>query len=112
MALWVEDMGIGIPADALPQLFSHLYRGRNAQAHPGSGLGLAIVKAIAENHGGHTQAVSPGLGTRFTLNLAHPTGSKAYVGSGVKADNIWKCLDIIAATGREIPSRRKPAGTC
>ena len=60
--LWVEDTGIGVPPDDLPQLFSRFHRGRNAQAYPGSGLGLAIVKAIAERHGGRVLAENTGQG--------------------------------------------------
>jgi two-component system phosphate regulon sensor histidine kinase PhoR len=68
--LWVEDTGIGIPADDLPDLFGRFHRGRNAAGYPGSGLGLAIVKAIVEKHRGSVDVAStPGQGTRFTLRL-------------------------------------------
>jgi signal transduction histidine kinase len=65
--LWVEDTGIGIPPDDLPQLFSRFHRGRNAAAYPGSGLGLAIVKAIAETHQGQVEAENTGHGARFLI---------------------------------------------
>jgi signal transduction histidine kinase len=67
--VWVEDTGMGIPAQDLPHLFQRFHRGRNAAAYPGSGLGLAIVKAIAERHAGHIEAESSGQGARFTLSL-------------------------------------------
>ncbi|MBZ0301093.1 MAG: HAMP domain-containing histidine kinase, partial [Anaerolineae bacterium] len=67
--LWVQDTGIGIPDDDLPQLFSRFHRGRNAFAYPGSGLGLAIVKAIADAHAGSVCAANRLPGTRFTLRL-------------------------------------------
>jgi signal transduction histidine kinase len=68
--LWVEDTGIGIPADDLPGLFGRFHRGRNAGGYPGSGLGLAIARAIVENHGGHIQAESLlGEGTRVSFTL-------------------------------------------
>ncbi len=69
--LWVEDTGIGIPADDLPHIFSRFHRGRNAAAYPGSGLGLAIVRAIGEGHGGAAAAESTESGARFTLRLPH-----------------------------------------
>jgi signal transduction histidine kinase len=67
--LWVQDTGIGIPADDLPHLFNRFRRGRNAAAYPGSGLGLAIIKAIVEGHGGKVKVESSTGGTRFSLQL-------------------------------------------
>jgi two-component system sensor histidine kinase MprB len=67
--LWVEDTGIGIPEDDLPQLFARFSRGRNVVDRPGSGLGLAIVKAIAENHRGRVLAENTAHGARFLLRL-------------------------------------------
>jgi signal transduction histidine kinase len=52
VTLWVQDTGIGVPANDLPQLFSRFHRGRNAAAYSGNGLGLAIVKAVVNGHGG------------------------------------------------------------
>jgi signal transduction histidine kinase len=67
--LWVQDDGIGIPADDLPQLFNRFHRGGNAAGYPGSGLGLAIVKAIVEGHRGQVVAESEDQGARFTVLL-------------------------------------------
>jgi signal transduction histidine kinase len=67
--VWIEDTGIGIPPEDLPQLFSRFHRGRNTAAYPGSGLGLAIVKAIADHHQGRVEVVSTPGGTRFNLWL-------------------------------------------
>ncbi|MEA4907118.1 MAG: HAMP domain-containing histidine kinase [Chloroflexi bacterium] len=66
----IQDTGIGIPAEDLPQIFSRFHRGRNAAGYPGSGLGLAIVQAIVAEHAGSIRAVSgPGQGTQFILQL-------------------------------------------
>ncbi|MEW6404717.1 MAG: HAMP domain-containing sensor histidine kinase [Chloroflexota bacterium] len=67
----IIDTGIGIPADDLPQLFSHFHRGRNAMSFPGSGLGLAIVKAIAIAHAAQVEVHSAGegKGSRFTIRF-------------------------------------------
>jgi signal transduction histidine kinase len=70
----VEDTGIGIPPDELPQLFRRFHRARNAAAIPGSGLGLAYVKAVAERHGGRVAAENTGRGARFTVTLPQATG--------------------------------------
>ncbi len=69
VVLWVQDSGIGVPADDLPQLFSRFHRGSNAAAYPGSGLGLAIVKAIVERHDGQVAVESVERGTRFSIRL-------------------------------------------
>jgi signal transduction histidine kinase len=65
----VENTGIGIPIDELPQLFSRFHRGRNATPYPGSGLGLAIVNVIVERHGGRVVAENIDNGARFTIQL-------------------------------------------
>ena len=67
--LWVQDTGIGIPPEDVPQLFSRFHRGRNVANYPGNGLGLAIVKAIVEAHGGNVSAVNTSPGARFCLTL-------------------------------------------
>ncbi|MBN2304184.1 MAG: HAMP domain-containing histidine kinase [Anaerolineae bacterium] len=69
MHLWVQDSGIGIPENDLPELFSRFHRGRNAAAFPGNGLGLVIAKAIVEEHNGQINVDSRGQGTRFTVSL-------------------------------------------
>jgi signal transduction histidine kinase len=67
--LCVQDTGIGIPADDLPQLFNRFHRASNAATYPGSGLGLAIVKAILVGHGGEVSVENTSPGTRFCVRL-------------------------------------------
>ena len=67
--LCVQDTGIGIPEEDLPQLFSRFHRGRNVANYPGNGLGLAIVKAIVEAHGGSVSAANTSPGARFCITL-------------------------------------------
>ncbi len=69
LELAVQDTGIGIPLDDLPQLFERFRRGRNAAAYPGSGLGLAITKAIVKAHGGTISAESSRAGTTMRVVL-------------------------------------------
>jgi signal transduction histidine kinase len=68
-SLWVQDTGIGVPAEDLPGLFERFHRGRNAASYPGSGLGLAIVKAVVQRHGGQVMAQNTEQGARFALRL-------------------------------------------
>jgi two-component system phosphate regulon sensor histidine kinase PhoR len=71
----VTDTGIGIPDDALPQLFQEFFRARNAKAtgEAGTGLGLAIVKDLVERYGGRVEVESEeGVGTSFCVLLPTP----------------------------------------
>ena len=73
----VEDTGIGMPADALPRLFSDFYRVKTPETRSitGTGLGLAIVKRIAEAHQGRVTVESTqGKGSTFTVSLPLPVG--------------------------------------
>jgi signal transduction histidine kinase len=67
----VSDTGIGIPAAALPQLFTEFFRAANAKSYaPGTGLGLVIVKELVERMGGRISVESDeGQGTTFTVYL-------------------------------------------
>ncbi|MDD5155454.1 MAG: GAF domain-containing sensor histidine kinase [Candidatus Omnitrophica bacterium] len=68
----VSDTGIGIPPDALNQLFQEFYRVDNPinQQVKGTGLGLSLVKHIIEAHGGNISVEStPGKGSTFSFTL-------------------------------------------
>jgi signal transduction histidine kinase len=56
----IRDTGIGIPAEAIPNLFKKFYRAENAIASQteGSGLGLYMAKGIIIAHGGQISAES------------------------------------------------------
>jgi len=68
----VADQGIGIPDDALPQLFQRFYRASNADVRhiSGMGVGLYVVKEIVGLHGGGVTVESvEGQGSTFTICL-------------------------------------------
>jgi PAS domain S-box-containing protein len=69
--LSVADEGLGIPADALPDLFHAFRRGGNvAEWIPGSGIGLVSVQQVVEQHGGTVTVTSTeGHGSTFTVRL-------------------------------------------
>ena len=70
--LTVIDRGIGIPAEALPNLFHRFYRAGNVHAQHirGSGIGLYVVNEIVKLHGGRVEAQSAeGQGSTFTISL-------------------------------------------
>jgi PAS domain S-box-containing protein len=68
----VSDSGLGIPADALPNLFKRFYRVSRAstQQITGTGIGLYVVKEIVTSHGGTVDVRSTeGAGSSFTVYL-------------------------------------------
>jgi signal transduction histidine kinase len=72
VAIWVEDAGPGIPAEALPRIFDRFYQADPARAagRRGSGLGLAIAREIVLRHAGALSAENrPPRGARFTVAL-------------------------------------------
>jgi signal transduction histidine kinase len=87
----VSDQGIGIPAEALPHLFTRFYRAPNAEAWhiSGMGIGLYIAQEIIRLHEGEIEVSSEeGKGSTFTLSLPLAqtplrTSGRAYASSPV-----------------------------
>jgi signal transduction histidine kinase len=71
LVIEVADQGIGVPAEALEQIFERFGRADPARGRSagGVGLGLAIVDAIAKMHGGHCSVRSDSTGSLFALEL-------------------------------------------
>lgn len=72
VCITVSDQGIGIPADAMPQLFTRFFRATNVResAISGLGLGLYVIREVIEGHGGRVEVDSrPAMGTTFRLLL-------------------------------------------
>ena len=70
--LTIQDTGIGIPEEDLPQIFNRFYRVDKARTRDegGSGLGLSICRQIAKAHKGKIEVESKlGVGTRFKIRL-------------------------------------------
>ncbi len=63
----VEDNGVGIAPDVLPNIFNRFYKSRDSS---GTGLGLPIARHLVEAHGGTISAESqPGKGTTIRIRL-------------------------------------------
>jgi PAS domain S-box-containing protein len=72
--LIVSDTGIGIPPEALPQLFNRFYRvpGASGRTHEGSGIGLSLVRELVTLHGGTIEVESePGRGSIFQVRVPY-----------------------------------------
>ncbi|WP_427158921.1 PAS domain S-box protein [Aliinostoc sp. HNIBRCY26] len=67
----IQDSGIGIPPEDIPQLFESFHRAKNVGNIPGTGLGLAIVKKCIDLHQGEIFVKSAlGIGTVFTVKIS------------------------------------------
>ncbi|NLW21647.1 MAG: HAMP domain-containing protein [Tissierellia bacterium] len=89
----VQDNGVGIPPENLPNIFDRFYRLDESRARNtgGSGLGLSIAKWIVDRHGGYFEVLSRvGLGTRITMVLP---GAKREVLGG-KDDDLISDLNM------------------
>jgi len=73
VVLGVQDQGVGIASEHLPQLFDRFYRVPDAHTErvKGLGLGLSIVRDLVVAHGGRVWAESqgPGRGSTFWVSL-------------------------------------------
>ncbi|WP_118179871.1 sensor histidine kinase [Paraburkholderia phosphatilytica] len=73
---YIRDNGLGIPAMALPRLFSAFQR-LHGNVAAGEGVGLALVRRMVERHGGRVWAESTeGVGTTFYLSLPEASVSR------------------------------------
>jgi signal transduction histidine kinase len=71
---WVQDQGIGIPADKLQKIFEEFYQIEppNTRRYGGLGIGLTIAKGLVEAQGGKIWAESKGAGKGATFKVSLP----------------------------------------
>lgn len=71
--VWVEDNGIGIPAEYHDRIFGIFERLNRTEDFPGTGIGLAIVRRAVHRMGGRAGFESePGRGSLFWIELQAP----------------------------------------
>jgi signal transduction histidine kinase/DNA-binding response OmpR family regulator len=75
IVLRVRDDGIGIPPEAMPQIFDLFSQVdlHEEKAQGGLGIGLSLVRRLVEMHGGTVEVASdgPGQGSEFAVRLPH-----------------------------------------
>lgn len=71
---WVQDQGIGIPADKLQKIFEEFYQIEppNTRRYGGLGIGLTIAKGLIEAQRGKIWAESEGTGMGSTFKVLLP----------------------------------------
>ncbi len=71
---WVQDKGIGIPADQLQEIFKEFYQIEppDTRDYSGLGIGLTIAKGLIEAQGGEIWAESEGEGKGSTFKVILP----------------------------------------
>lgn len=79
----VEDTGRGIPIAAMDRLFQPFSQIHDTmqETRAGAGLGLYLCKGIVEQHGGHVEARSQGLGQGATFSFTLPVAPEAESGA-------------------------------
>ena len=86
--LRVQDSGIGIPPDVLPNIFDLFVQERQAidRSQGGLGLGLTIVRSLVERHGGSVSAHSEGVGrgSEFIVRLPKARQTRAETTADVR----------------------------
>jgi signal transduction histidine kinase/CheY-like chemotaxis protein len=74
VSVLVRDNGIGIPPDMQSRIFDLFEQVPVSldRSQGGLGIGLTLVRTLAELHGGHVSAHSPGLGRGSTFTVSLP----------------------------------------
>lgn len=67
--IWIEDNGIGVPAEFAEKIFQVFQRLHSQEAFPGTGIGLAIVRRAAERMHGRAGFEPAARGSRFWVEL-------------------------------------------
>lgn len=75
----VSDDGIGIAADALPNIFTMFSQVASSRSGGGLGIGLALSKGLVEMHGGQLSANSAGLGQGSEFIVRLPLQAASHV---------------------------------
>jgi PAS domain S-box-containing protein len=66
----IQDQGVGIAEDILPQVFDPYFSSKEMGQEKGMGLGLTVAYSIIKNHGGSIDIASqPNIGTTVSMYL-------------------------------------------
>ena len=91
LRLVVEDTGVGIPPEVLPDIFERFWQVDNSTSRKfrGAGIGLALVRSLTEAMGGSVKVTSKlGHGTVFTIELPVAATSPQKMSSTTGSDEV------------------------
>jgi signal transduction histidine kinase/CheY-like chemotaxis protein len=102
MRFIVEDTGVGIPPETLPNLFSPFVQGDGSttRRYGGTGLGLAICKQLVALMGGSIDVHSqPGKGSRFVVHveLERADPLRQLIALAPDRASLPRCLHVLVA---------------
>jgi hypothetical protein len=100
----IDDDGVGISSQILPQIFELFTREGRQPEIDGQGVGLAVVKHLATAHGGFVEARSPGTNKGASFNLRIPISDWWDRGSSTSE------LPPLAATSTQRPEHHARKG--
>ncbi len=104
LAMAVEDNGIGIAPEQIPNLFQRYTQanGSIGRRFGGTGLGLAISKRLAEAMDATIEVEStPKVGSRFLVSLVLPVAA-APAGRGASLDRLLEPARMTAMRGKRL----------
>jgi len=99
LSFWIEDTGIGIPAEQIHKLFKPFSQADTSTSrnYGGSGLGLSICKSLVESMGGSIKLKSTeSVGTLVAFSLTLP---KATSGPGFDSQKSMRFSSISSVKG-------------
>ncbi len=106
LGVHVKDTGIGIPDDALANIFDRFFRvEKKVHTIKGTGLGLTIVKKIVEKHFGRVAATSAiGQGSTFSFYLPLATAESDDDTNSENNSDV-QIFDIKSGAGPEVAKK-------
>lgn len=72
LVIIVEDKGMGIEGEDLPQIFDMFYRSPRSEFHRGLGLGLYVSKRLADTLNGKIEVLSTEVNAGSTIQVSLP----------------------------------------
>ncbi len=83
----IQDQGVGIPEEHLPEIFDPYFSTKEAGRQKGMGLGLTTTFSIIKRHDGHITVESE-LGTGTTIHIYLPASKKESPEKKVKGKSL------------------------
>ncbi len=94
IALYITDVGEGIPADRLDRIFDPFYTTKSPGE--GTGLGLSLIYSIISEIGGHITVESKqGVGSEFRVTIPRGTGASHPLPAVTTAPGFVKPLHLL-----------------